>query len=109
MCGGTRPNNTAASSARHDEPRDHHARPAPRSPLHEAEAELRAVLTARILLEADFEGQIARALHEIERPIDAAMVSDISRMLERAPEREWREHIEAVAAELTAAQVGRRT
>jgi hypothetical protein len=71
-------------------------------------AELRTLLTARILREADFEGQLTRALNEIERPLDAAMVSNIRQMLEHAPEREWREYIQGVAADLAASQVGRR-
>jgi hypothetical protein len=75
----------------------------------EVEAGLRAALTARILREADLEGQLTRALNEIERPVDAVMVSDIRRMLEHAPKREWREYVVGVAAELAASQVGRRT
>jgi hypothetical protein len=66
------------------------------------EEDLREAISERILQEADFEGQVAQALAEIERPSDAAMVTAIRLRLKLAPEEEWREYIRVKAAELSA-------
>jgi hypothetical protein len=63
-------------------------------------SEMRAALTERILREADLEGLLAKALNEIKRPKGTILTNGIRRMLQRSPEREWRDHIKAVVSEL---------
>jgi Topoisomerase 6 subunit A/Spo11, Toprim domain len=65
------------------------------------EASVRAVITERILREADLEGQIRDALEAIERPSAAALEKGIARLFKRSPKREWRDHITAVVNEKT--------
>ena len=64
------------------------------------EAEMRSIVTERILREANLEGQLAKALNEIKRPTGPALTSGIERMFKRSPEKEWRQHIEAVVAKM---------
>jgi acetylornithine deacetylase/succinyl-diaminopimelate desuccinylase-like protein len=66
------------------------------------EEDLRAAVTERILREADFEGQVARAMAEVERPTDTDMVTAIQARLEKTPAEEWREYIRVTSKALTA-------
>jgi DNA topoisomerase 6 subunit A-like protein len=66
------------------------------------EEDLRAAVTERILREADFEGQVARAMAEVERPTDTDMVTAIQPRLEKTPAEEWREYIRVTSKALTA-------
>ena len=68
------------------------------------EARLRADITARILREADLDGQVVAALRAIKRPSGAVLTSGMRRLFERTPESEWRAHVEAVAARLARRQ-----
>jgi hypothetical protein len=61
-------------------------------------AKVRAAITERILREAGLENQVAEALAAIERPSAADLVKGIQRMFKHNRQREWRDHIEAVAA-----------
>jgi hypothetical protein len=61
------------------------------------EQKVRVVVTERILREAGFEEQVAAAIAAIEKPTAATLAADIEESFEQEPEREWREHIEAVA------------
>jgi hypothetical protein len=60
---------------------------------------VRASITERILREAGLEGQVAEALDAINRPSGAILVEGIKSMFESKPDREWRDHVEAVATE----------
>ena len=46
-----------------------------------------------------FENRVAAAITEIEKPTSAVFVEGIRCLFEQEPEREWRDHIEAVAFE----------
>jgi hypothetical protein len=61
------------------------------------EEKLRASITERILREAGVEDQIAAGIAAIEMPTADALTEGIRQMFEREPDREWRDHIEAVA------------
>jgi hypothetical protein len=65
------------------------------------EAKVRAAITARILREAGFEAQVASAVAAIRKPDQIVLEIGIHDLFRREPDREWRDHIEAVAAELT--------
>jgi hypothetical protein len=58
---------------------------------------VRAAIQERILREAGFENQVAETLAAIERPSDAKLTEGIEDLFARDPEREWRDHVEAVA------------
>jgi hypothetical protein len=64
------------------------------------EAEMRSIVTERILREANLEGQLAKALNKIKRPTGPALISGIKQLFKRSPEQEWRAHIEAVVAKI---------
>jgi hypothetical protein len=66
------------------------------------EAKVRADVQERILREAGFERQVAKALAVIERPTNVALAEGIEELFARDPEREWRDHVESVANELSA-------
>jgi hypothetical protein len=66
------------------------------------DAKVRAAVTERILREAGFENQVAEALAAIERPTGVELSTGIEELFERDPEREWRDHIEETAEELSA-------
>jgi hypothetical protein len=53
-----------------------------------------------LLREANLEGQIAEALAKIERASGGALATGVKRMFKGAPEKEWRERVEAVVARL---------
>ena len=65
------------------------------------EAKVRTIVTERILLEAGLEDQIAKAMDAIKRPTGNNLTRGIKSLFKHEPEREWRDHIEAVAAERT--------
>ena len=67
----------------------------------ETEQRLRAEITERILREADLDGQVAAAVAALEPPDGEALARGITRLFEGSPEAEWRDHIEAVADDLT--------
>ena len=60
-------------------------------------------VVARILREASVDAQVADALAEIEPPDSAALDDGIKKLFGGRPDAEWRDHIEAVATELTSA------
>jgi hypothetical protein len=62
-------------------------------------AKVRASITERILREAGLEEQVAEALDAIKRPSGEILTEGIKRLFDDAPEREWRDHVEAVATE----------
>lgn len=64
------------------------------------EANIREIVTERILREANLERQIAEALDQIKRPNRTALLNGIKRLFRRSPQKEWRDHIEFVVAGL---------
>jgi hypothetical protein len=64
------------------------------------ERKVRADLTEQILREANFERRVAEAIAGIETPDASTLKRDIKRLFQREPEREWRDHIKAVVANL---------
>src|SRR5262249_56272826 len=64
------------------------------------EQSARAVITERILREANVEGQVAEALAAINRPTGVIIAKGIRRMFGRSPESEWREHVTAIVKAL---------
>jgi hypothetical protein len=65
------------------------------------EEKVRAALTDRILREANVDAQVAAALADIDAPDSAALAEGIKKLFAQTPAAEWRDHIEAVAGELT--------
>jgi hypothetical protein len=65
------------------------------------EARVRTSVTERILREAGLEAQVTAAIAAIKKPAAAALVKGIKQLFQREPDREWRDHIEAVAKERT--------
>jgi hypothetical protein len=63
------------------------------------EEKLRAAITERILREAGLENQLAAAIAAIEKPNSAVLAEGVGCLFQQEPEREWRDHIEAVARE----------
>jgi hypothetical protein len=68
------------------------------------EAKIRTAITDRILRESNFENQVATAIAAIEKPNPAVLVEGIKHLFREEPDREWRDHIEAVATELASAE-----
>jgi hypothetical protein len=62
---------------------------------------VRADITSRILREARADEQIAAAVAAIETPDSATFAQGIRQLFATAPDREWRDYIESVAADLT--------
>jgi hypothetical protein len=60
------------------------------------EEKLRANITERILREARIDAQVAEAIAAIEKPTPAALAEGIRELFESEPDREWRDHIEAI-------------
>jgi hypothetical protein len=58
---------------------------------------VRAALTERILREAGLDQQVDEALAAIKRPTGAALARSIEKSFARQREREWRDHVDAVA------------
>jgi hypothetical protein len=61
------------------------------------EAKVRAAITERILREAGLDDQVARAIGAIEKPSGASLAEGVKQLFEQEADREWRDHIEAVA------------
>ena len=61
---------------------------------------MRSIVTERILREADLQGQITKALRKIKRPSGIALTNGIRQLFKRSPEKEWRDHVEAVVAKM---------
>jgi DNA topoisomerase 6 subunit A-like protein len=61
------------------------------------EDKIRADIRERILREAHFEDQVARAVAAIKTPSGAVLAKSINRIFKQEPEREWRDVIEAEA------------
>ena len=62
------------------------------------EDKVRAAATERILREADFEGQVTAAIAAIQKPTAAVIAKGVEQLFAREPDRDWRDHIEAVAS-----------
>ena len=65
------------------------------------ETKVRAAVTERILREAGFEDQVAAAIAAIKKPSAAVLAKGIKQLFKQKADREWRDHIEAIAAERT--------
>jgi hypothetical protein len=63
------------------------------------ENNVRDILRERILREAGFEAQVTAALAGISKPEPTTLSDEIEQLFKREPERQWRDHIEVVAAE----------
>ena len=61
------------------------------------EKKVRATLTERILREAGLDRQVADTIAKIKTPKATTLTKDIKQMFKREADREWRDHIEAVA------------
>jgi hypothetical protein len=68
------------------------------------DAKVRGAITERVLRQARFEQQVAKALAKIKRPSRAALTAGIKKLFARNPENEWRAHIERLAAKLGVAE-----
>ncbi|WP_316205268.1 hypothetical protein [Bradyrhizobium sp. SZCCHNS3004] len=62
---------------------------------------VRAAITERILHEAGFEDQVAAAIAAIKTPDAVTLARGIEEMFDEKPDREWRDHVEAVAERST--------
>jgi hypothetical protein len=65
------------------------------------ESKTRTAITELILREAGLDRQVAAALRAIKRPSAATLARGIKALFARSPDREWRDHVESVAAERT--------
>ena len=63
------------------------------------ESKVRAAITARILREADLDGQVAAAVAKMKLPDGERLARDTAKLFKRKPDSEWRDHIEAVASD----------
>ena len=63
-------------------------------------ADLREIVTERILREAGLDRQVAEALDRIRRPTGAMLAKGIRKRFTTMPESEWRDHITAVTERL---------
>ena len=61
---------------------------------------LRELITERILRKAGLDRQVEEAFTAIELPRHDTLTKGIAKMFKRAPEREWRDHIDAVVSTL---------
>ena len=64
------------------------------------EAKVRGDLTEQILREAGLDDQVAAAIATIKTPKASTLKKDIGLLFKREQDREWRDHIEAVAENL---------
>jgi hypothetical protein len=62
------------------------------------EDKVRAAITERILRVADFEAQVVAAIATIEKPTGEVLAKGIGQLFARERDRDWRDHIEAVAS-----------
>jgi hypothetical protein len=65
------------------------------------EQKIHDTVVERVLREANVEAQVAAALAEIDPPDTTALTDGIKQLFEERPDAEWRDHIEAIATELT--------
>jgi hypothetical protein len=65
------------------------------------EARVRAAVTERILREAGVDDQITAVVASIKAPTTATLVNGIKELFERKADRPWRDHIEAVAEQVS--------
>ena len=70
------------------------------------EKKIRAAITERILREARLDDQVTAAIAAIAKPNAATLERGIKESFETEPEREWRNHVEAVAAKLAEPEGG---
>jgi DNA topoisomerase 6 subunit A-like protein/histidine kinase/DNA gyrase B/HSP90-like ATPase len=66
------------------------------------EDKVREAIVARILREANVDGQVAAAITAIAVPDTTALTAGVKELFKATPDAEWRDHIEAVATELAA-------
>jgi hypothetical protein len=64
------------------------------------DAKVRDAVTARILREAGLENEVADVIAAIERPSPTILAQGIRDLFQQEPDREWRDHVEAIAREL---------
>jgi hypothetical protein len=64
---------------------------------------IREAIVARVLREADVDGQVAAAIAKIESPDSAVLTAGVKDLFKATPDAEWRDHIESVATELAGA------
>jgi hypothetical protein len=72
------------------------------------DSKVRTAVAERILRDAGFEDQVADAITAIKRPTPAVLTKGIKQMFKTEPDREWRDHIEAIAKEQTESRPARR-
>jgi hypothetical protein len=65
------------------------------------EEKVRAAITARILRDAGLENQVAATIAAITKPGAAILAEGTRRLFRQEPASEWRDHVEAIARELT--------
>jgi hypothetical protein len=65
------------------------------------EDKLRAAIIERVLREANVDGQVADAIAQIETPDSTALTAGVKQLFKVMSDAHWRDHIEAVANELT--------
>jgi Topoisomerase 6 subunit A/Spo11, Toprim domain len=63
------------------------------------EEKVRADITERILRDAGLDNQVATAVAAIEKPSPEVLAEGIRQLFQQEPDREWRDHIEAIARE----------
>jgi hypothetical protein len=63
------------------------------------EEKVRADITERILREAGLDEHVAAAVAAIEKPSAAVLAEGIRNLFQQEPDRQWRDHIEAIARE----------
>jgi len=66
-----------------------------------AKKKVRAEITERILREEDLDGQVAAAMAALELPDGDVLARGIEQLFEDQPDAEWRDHVEAIAKELS--------
>ena len=67
------------------------------------EDKVRAAITERILREASLDDQVVAAVAAIEpkKPGGAELAKGVERLFKREQDRQWRDHVDAVASKLT--------
>ena len=98
-----RSGSTQDGAARHDQADPADKRSIAQELHQRVEDKIGAAITARVLREAHLDDQVAAAVAAIEpkEPGGAELAKGIERMFEREQDRQWRDHVEAVAARLT--------
>jgi hypothetical protein len=70
------------------------------------EEKLRVAITDRVLREAGIDDQIAAGIAAIEMPGPDAIEGGIRALFQAEPQREWRDHVEAIALSLVGSDDG---